>query len=206
MNAGIDRKGTTWLFNPFVYIAGAQALGLGLAAILVAGLVGSVSNTHFDGVLDTHTGATAPLWFFLAQGFVDWLCLAVVLLLFGKLISKTAFRSIDLFGTQALARWPTLFISLVCLPPAIERFGNAMLAQLTHPGAPLALNTPDALIFFAAVALMLVLLCWEVALMYKSYSVSCNVKGGMAIGTFIAGLLLAEILSKIAIYSLLKLI
>ena len=52
---------------------------------------------------------------------------------------------------------------------------------------------------------MLLLLCWEVALMYKSYSVSCNVKGGKAIGTFIAGLLLAEILSKSALYWLLKL-
>ena len=52
---------------------------------------------------------------------------------------------------------------------------------------------------------MLVFLCWEVYLMYKSYSVSCNVRGGMAIGTFVAGLFLAEILSKIAIYSLLHL-
>jgi len=50
---------------------------------------------------------------------------------------------------------------------------------------------------------MIVLLCWMVALMYKSYSVSCNVRGGKAIGTFIAGLLLAEILSKIAVYRLL---
>jgi hypothetical protein len=38
-----------------------------------------------------------------------------------------------------------------------------------------------------------------VALMYKAFSVSCNVKGGKAIGTFIGGLLLAEIISKICI-------
>jgi hypothetical protein len=49
---------------------------------------------------------------------------------------------------------------------------------------------------------MLLLICWVVALMYKSYSVSCNVKGGLAIGTFIAGLILAETLSKIAILKL----
>lgn len=205
MNAGIDRKTTTWLFNPFVYIAGAQALGLGLAAILAAGLIGSISNTHFDGVLDTHTGMSAPIWFFLAAGFIDWLCLAIVLLVFGKIISKTAFRTIDLCGTQALARWPMLFVSLVTLLPAVQRFGNELVVQMTNPGTHIAFNSADAVIFFASTALLLVLICWEVYLMYKSYSVSCNVKGGIAIGTFIAGLLLAEILSKIAIYSLLRL-
>jgi hypothetical protein len=205
MNLQTDRKLTTLLFNPFVYIAGAQALGLGLAAILLAGLVGSLSHTHFDGVLDTHTGLHAPLWVFLAEGLVDWLCVALMLLIFGKIISKTSFRTLDLLGTQALARWPTLFISLVTLPPAFQRFSHDLLEQLTHPGGKIEINPSDAIIFFAAVLAMLLLLCWMVFLMYKSYSVSCNVKGGKAIGTFIAGLLLAEILSKIAVYRLLTL-
>lgn len=39
---------------------------------------------------------------------------------------------------------------------------------------------------------------WQ-ALSYRSFSVSCNVKGGRAIGTFIAGVLLAEIISKAVI-------
>jgi len=205
MELNNNRKLTTTLFNPFVYIAGAQALGLGLGAILLAGLIGSLSNTHFDGVLDTHTGLHVPLWVFLAEGLADWLCLSLVLLIFGKIISNTAFRTIDLLGTQALARWPSLFISLIPLLPAFQRFSHDLVAQLTNPGGTIAYNTPDASIFFAGVTIMLLLLCWEVALMYKSYSVSCNVKGGKAIGTFIAGLLLAEILSKIALYWLLKL-
>jgi len=104
MELNNNRKLTTTLFNPFVYIAGAQALGLGLGAILLAGLIGSLSNTHFDGVLDTHTGLHVPLWVFLAEGLADWLCLSLVLLIFGKIISNTAFRTIDLLGTQALAR------------------------------------------------------------------------------------------------------
>ena len=39
MNPNPDRKLTTLLFNPFVYIAGAKALFPGLGAILVAGLI-----------------------------------------------------------------------------------------------------------------------------------------------------------------------
>src|SRR5687767_10350791 len=117
-----DRTPKALLFNPFTYIAGAQALGLGLVAILAAGFIGSWSNTHFDGVLDLHTGACAPLWVFLVQGFVSWLCLSLVLLIVGRMISRTSFRTIDLLGTQALARWPTIFMSLIVLPTGFQRF------------------------------------------------------------------------------------
>ena len=56
-----DKRPSTLLFNPFVYIAGGKALVLGLLTILVAGFLGSLSTTHFDGVLDTHTGRPATL-------------------------------------------------------------------------------------------------------------------------------------------------
>ena len=197
------KKPITLLFNPFVYIAGAKALGLGLAAILLAGFVGSWSNTHFDGVLDVHTGTRAPLWFFLVEGFINWLSLSIVLWLGGKLISQTAFRGIDLFGTQALARWPTLFISLMTLAKPYQRFGHELLEQMKR--GKFDLNSMDAIIFFAIALGIIPFICWMVALMYKSFSVSCNVKGGKAIGTFIAGLFIAEILSKLCLGPLLSL-
>jgi hypothetical protein len=204
MNLAQDRKWTTLLFNPFVYIAGGQALGFGVGAIVLAGLIGALGHTHFDGVLDTHVGAPAPLGFFLAEGLIDWLCLALVLLVLGKIASKTNFRAIDLLGTQALARWPTLITSIVTLPPAMRRFSQELLQHVSNPAAVIQLlATPDAMIFFAISLLMLPLVVWTVALMYQSYSVSCNLRGAKAIVTFIAGLLLAEILSKIVIYRLL---
>ena len=88
MNPSPERKVATLLFNPFVFIAGGQALLLGAITILVAGLIGHAGNTHFDGVLDVHSGASAPLWFFLSEGINDWLCLDVVLWVFGRIISK----------------------------------------------------------------------------------------------------------------------
>jgi hypothetical protein len=192
-----QNKSITLLFNPFFYIAGVQALGLGLAAIFLAGLVGSWGHAHFDGVLDTHVGASAPLWFFFAEGLMDWLCLGIVLLVCGKIISKSAFRAVDLLGTQALARWPTLLISLITLPKAFLRFANELAQQLKQ--GKFQLNAADSIIFFAIVIAMIPLVCWMVALMYKSFSVSCNVKGGKAIGTFIAGIIVAEVLSKLCL-------
>lgn len=192
-----ETKTVTWLFNPFIYIAGTKALWLGLAAILLAGLVGSLSNTHFDGVLDTHTGAYAPRWVFLVEGIINWLCLSTILLGLGRIISRTAFRTIDLLGTQALARWPTLFMSLLALQPAFQRFGNELLEQLKQ--GKFNFNTIDALIFFAVAFAMIPFLCWMVFLMYKSFSVSCNVKGLKGIGFFILGILVAELLSKVCL-------
>ena len=205
MNTNPDRKLTTLLFNPFVYIAGAKALFLGLGAILVAGLIGAAGHTHFDGVLDVHSGAHAPLWVFLAEGMIDWLCLAIVLLIIGKIVSKTSFRIIDVLGTQALARWPTVFISVVTLPPAFLRFSNYLVEQFLKPGANTEFNFTDAAVFSVVVLVLTALTCWFVVLMYKAYSVSCNLRGGKAIGTFIGGLLLAEILSKVALVGLLGL-
>lgn len=201
MKINTDRKPAFFLFNPFVYIAGGKALVLGLAGIFLAGFFGAFTNTHFDGVLDTHTGAGAPLWLFLAEGVVDWLCLGLVLLIAGRIISRTSFRTIDLLGTQALARWPAILIALATLPKGFARFSNSILEQI-RDGKTIAFNTVDAVTFLIAVGVMLVLVIWMVALMYRSFSVSCNVAGGRAIGVFIGGVIVAEILSKIAVYGL----
>ena len=196
-------KPAVLLFNPSVYIAGAPALVLGLAAILLAGFLGSLGNVHFDGVLDTHIGARAPVWVFLLEGILDWLCLGLVLLVLGRIISRTAFRAVDVLGTQALARWPTIIMSLIVLPSAFRRSTNNLVEHL-RLGDVSKIDWADALVVLALVMVLLLFLCWMVELMYKAFSVSCNAKGGKAIGTFVAGILLAEILSKICVVLVLQ--
>lgn len=199
MNPTTEKKPLTLLFNPFFYVAGGKALGIGLATILLAGLIGALGNAHFDGVLDTHVGAHAPLWFFLAEGIIDWLCLGAALLALGLVVSKTAFRALDVLGTQALARWPSLLLAPLMLPGAVGRFGAQLVALISHPEASRAINIPDAIIFCFVVLATIPITCWMVYLMYKGYSVSCNLKGGRGIGTFIVGLIAGEVLSKLCI-------
>ena len=197
------RKLSTWLFNPFFYVAGTKALLIGWAAILVAGFLGSLSRTHFDGVLDAHTGIDAPTWVFLAEGFVAWICLTVTLLITGRIMSRTSFRTIDLAGTQALARWPIALLGLITLPKGYQRFSVYLLDQLLRHDGQIEFAGADAIIF-AAVALGMILLAgWTAFLMYKSYSVSCNLKGAKAVLSFIGTMIVAEILSKTAFYCLL---
>ena len=188
-----------WLFDPFTYVAGGRALALGLAAMLLAGLIGSFSYTHFDGVLDLHTGRPAATWVFLSEGLINWLSLAVVLFVFGKLASKSAFRARDLFGTQAMARWPMLIGAVAALAPPYRRFAAAVAENPMNIMRGTGVAVFDMVVAVLAMIVIVVMLVWMVALMYRSYRICCNLKGGTAVATFVVGLFIAEGLSKVAV-------
>lgn len=200
--AASPKRLIVWLFNPFAYIAGGQALIAGLIGILAAGLLGSLGHVHFDGVLDMHIGAGAPLWFFIAEGFVDWLCLAILLLIAGLLLKGRSFRAIDVLGTQALARWPMLLSAAVGILPANQRVLAELMKMAQNPNHPLALPVADTVVFALAMIVSLVMIVWMVMLMYQAYTVSCNLKGAKAVVSFIVVLLIAETASKFALWPL----
>ena len=191
-----------WLFNPFRVVAGYKALLLGLAIILISALVGSLGNTHFDGVLDVHTGLQTPLWLFFAEGLINWICMAIPLFFFGLIVSSSSFRAIDVLGTQALARGPYLITALAMLPDANRRIGEYLIAKFTQTAPTATINYIDILVFVLAMVLAVLMTVWMVALMYRAYCVSCNIKGAKAISTFIVSLIGAEVLSKFAILRL----
>lgn len=196
------------LFHPFVRVAGLQALFLGIASIALAGGLGSIQGLHFDGVLDVHVGARLPWWVSMAEGLINWLSLALLLFIAGKIVSNTRFRAVDLFGTQALARWPMVLVSLICFAPGFHRYSDALtkalLAMAAKPGKVVLppINT-DALVFGLALFMMIACTVWMVALMWKSFAHSCNARGGKAVAAFVISLLLAEVLSKVLIVQLL---
>jgi hypothetical protein len=191
-----------WLFNPFQFIAGGSTLLLGLIIMLVSAFLGSLSNSHFDGVLDLHIGKAAPLWFFTTEVLIDWLCLSIVLLITGLIVSRSSFRIIDCFGTQALARSPYLLAAVVVLPKGFTRFAEYLASKAMQQTPANTIQNGDVLFFAIGAVVCLLMIIWMVVLMYRAYSVSCNVKGGKAIGSFIAGLIIAGVLSKVAIWQL----
>ncbi|MEN6306542.1 MAG: hypothetical protein ABFD91_02200 [Anaerohalosphaeraceae bacterium] len=196
-----------WLFNPFTYLAGWQALMLGVILIIGTALLGSVGNVHFDGVLDMHMGAEAPLWFFIAEGFIDWLSLAIYLWIAGLIVRGSAFRMVDVFGTQALARWPMLLSAAAGILPANQRVTEELMKIVQNPGQPpvLALEPIDVIVFAMAMIIILVTIIWMIVLMYRAYAVSCNLKGAKAFVSFIICLLVAEAMSKLGLYTIIKL-
>ncbi len=173
-----------WLFNPFVYIAGWQALGLGLLLMLVTLVIASFSGTHFDGAIDIHFGARYPFWLCVFEQLNAWLSSVVIFFAAGFILSKSKIRIIDVAGTLALARFPMLFAALIGFIPTLHQL-------------PSAKNMAIIAIGGLVVALFSI---WMIALMYKAFTISCNLKGGKAIWGFIVAIILAEILSKIIIH------
>ena len=99
-----------WLFNPFIYIAGAQALAIGFVFMIITAIICWFSQLHFNGLLQVNTHSSTFLAYFI-EGFLCW---AVPVLLFyigGRLVSRSHIRLIDVAGTFALARWVLVFMA-----------------------------------------------------------------------------------------------
>lgn len=194
----------TWLFNPFHYVAGGAALALGVGLVVAAGLIGSASTTHFDGVLDVHTGAEGPLWRFVAEGLVSWLAVALLLWVGGRLVSRSRVRAVDVFGTQALARAPSLVTALAALLPGYRRYALHLAAQFTTAAPEVQVRAADPVVFGLVAVVTLAMVVWMVALMYRGFVVACNVRGGKAIGAFLAAVALGEVVSKAILYAVMS--
>ena len=189
-----------WLFNPFYYVAGAKALGLGWLVLILTGMFGFWGKIRFDGLLDFHMGfPPLSIWGNIAETFLSWLLLSILLFLGSKMISKSRPRLIDVFGTQALARLPYLLVSLTALMPGVNRFTNGLLTGR----ASWDQFSPDMAVFLFVAIFGLVMMAWMIALMYRAFAVSCNVSGKVAILVFIIALAVGEIISKVIILRML---
>ncbi|MYK39963.1 MAG: hypothetical protein F4049_07065 [Gemmatimonadetes bacterium] len=177
-----------WLFNPFHFLAGGQALVWGLACIALTAWLGGIFDFRFTGVISFQRTAPAPLWHAIAQGLMAWAIPSALLYIGGRLISRSRVRPIDVFGTLALARAPGLLIALLVVSPPFRDLTTSLIAQgISHLSiAQLALLSSVGIV-------LILLLVWMVLLMYRAFAISCNVAGGRAIAVFIAAIALGEV-------------
>ena len=183
-----------WIFNPFVYIAGTKALLIGWSVMLATAWIGFYSHTHFDGVIDVHTGRVSPISIHFLEQLVAWGVPVIIFYVAGMIFSHSRIRLIDVAGTIALSRVVMIF-------PAVIGFGiHAPAAKPKTLEDVMKMITPQTI---GLGLLVMAFTIWMVALLYNAYSVSCNMKGGKATGVFIGGLVLSEIVAFIIIHQFL---
>ena len=182
-----------FLINPFTRIAGWQAFGMGLLILLVTGVVGAYSNVAFDGVFDMHLMDLTLEKSLLIQA-ISVVSLVLVMWVTAMLVSKT-FRFIDILGTMSLARAPFLLL-------AFAGFFT------TTPDMQALMKDPysifESVSFIVVMVLSLPVIVWNITLMFNALRVSCDIKGSKLTIAFILALFVAEIISKTAIYFLVK--
>ncbi|MDR1171513.1 MAG: DUF3887 domain-containing protein [Bacteroidales bacterium] len=174
-----------WVINPFERIAGWQALIIGATVMAITAVVGKINHISFDGALDVHLGVTYSFLEVFVMQAVDFLTLFSGMWLAGVIFSRSRIRIIDVAGTVSLARAPMLLLVMICFLPVIP---DSMF------------DIPHLIIF---ILVTIPLYIWMIALMYHAYSVSCHLKSGRAVISFIGALLVAEVASKVILYLLL---
>jgi hypothetical protein len=185
------------LFNPFEKIAGFKALLIGLAVIIVSAVAGWYAGVNFDGVIDMHIlKKDLKLQTHFIEVIFVWFLFSAVLFAAGTVVSKSKIRLIDVFGTQALARWPFLPAVLITVLFNAEKISQHLMYVYLGLGEPTHPSTLEYVLYGFYILLTLLFLVYTIYLMYKAYSVSCNLTGAKGIFSFIIALIIAEFLSK----------
>ena len=187
-----DMSVAQWLFNPFVRLAGAPALGLGLTIVVATGVVAAMAGVHLDGLLDFHPGFAVPLWVPVVEGLVNWSVFTLLVWPVSLMIAARAVRLVDIAGTQALARFPLLLSALVCLPPGVRNAHEEAVAAVTQGRLPLPQGWEPVVAGFHITACVI----WMVWLMWKAFSLCCNQRGVRTVTVFVVIVLAGEVATK----------
>ncbi|WP_170264952.1 hypothetical protein [Salibacter halophilus] len=179
------------LLRPFDFIAGQTAVISGIIFAILGGVLAHYLSIHFNGLFNLKYIQPQTFPFSqIAESVFVVLVLATIEFLIVRLFFKRPTRWIDYFGTSLLARIP-IYIMAGLFPAfglSEEYFVN-MLNELSTNG-----QIPDTsnLLIFSLISLPL--LVYSVYLYYHAFAVSGGIKGAKAVISFIAAIILSEII------------
>ncbi|MFC1733956.1 hypothetical protein ACFL6I_26945 [candidate division KSB1 bacterium] len=192
------------IYNPFERIGGYTALGIGLVVIFITSCLASLSLLHFDGIIDMHFGGDSSLCLFFIQNLVNLIVITLVFYFIGIFISPSRIRLLDIIGTQALARTPMLLpASFACLIN-IKKYNEYIITAILHDNFKIALTFTEWVLVVLLLIIVLISIIWMIVLMFNAYSISTNIKGTKLTVSFIIGIIIAEVITKLINFFLLK--
>ena len=160
--------------NPFIRIAGMQALLWGVVGLVVSTLLSGLSGYHYHGLLHFGPAPNSAWWCFVAEHLIVWLVPATLFYIAGKVLSNSQIRMIDVYGTVLFAQLPLIVMNLIYLLPPMQA-----IAQLDSTMAPteiLAIPNLHWAIFLSLFGLLFIL--FSLVWMFQALKVSCNLKQG----------------------------
>jgi hypothetical protein len=185
------------LINPFEKIAGFQSLFAGTAGMLIGGIVGYYSNTHFDGILNIHAGLPSPLHVHLAGPFTSVFILGLWFTIFSFIFGKRGIRIVDIFGTQCFAFIPLVPASLMGFSKTIGLVNEYLQQYAANPSLSFGLEPLQLFIFIFMMLAILTLSVWSAIWIYNGFKVASNLKSSILIPVYASGLIISMIVPKI---------
>ena len=160
------------IVNPFIRIAGGQALIWGFLGLIVSTLLCWISGYHYHGLLHFGPAPNPAWWCYLAEHLIVWLIPALLFYLGGLFLSHSRIRVIDVLGTVLFAQLPLFGMNLISLLPAMR-----MMSQMNMNMSPEEmLAQPYFILAMILTLLGLPFLILTLIWMFNALKVSCNLK------------------------------
>ena len=160
------------IVNPFIRIAGGQALIWGFLGLIVSTLLCWISGYHYHGLLHFGPAPNPAWWCYLAEHLIVWLIPALLFYLGGLFLSHSRIRVIDVLGTVLFAQLPLLGMNLISLLPAMR-----MMSQMNMNMSPEEmLAQPYFILAMILTLLGLPFLILTLIWMFNALKVSFNLK------------------------------
>ena len=160
------------IVNPFIRIAGGQALIWGFLGLIVSTLLCWISGYHYHGLLHFGPAPNPAWWCYLAEHLIVWLIPALLFYLGGLFLSHSRIRVIDVLGTVLFAQLPLLGMNLISLLPAMR-----MMSQMNMNMSPEEmLAQPYFILAMILTLLGLPFLILTLIWMFNALKVSCHLQ------------------------------
>ena len=195
------------IVNPFIRIAGGQALIWGFLGLIVSTLLCWISGYHYHGLLHFGPAPNPAWWCYLAEHLIVWLIPALLFYLGGLFLSHSRIRVIDVLGTVLFAQLPLLGMNLISLLPAM-RMMSQMNMNLTEEPERLdfSAQSPEEMLaqpyFVLAMILTLLglpFLILTLIWMFNALKVSCNLKQWKLWTVALIGIIGGDVLCRLLI-------
>ena len=184
-----------WL-NPFQKIAGFKALVIGMVILVLTCYLGVKAGLYYFGPVSViNASALAKqnihhlFLFLLYQNVVIWLVLAVSFMIAAKILQKNKIRIIDFLGTVALARFPTLLIT-ICIY-LIRVFYPSTLEVDMSKGLPIHAN----LIQYLVSLIISTLVVWQAFTYFYAFKESSGLLGKKLLWGFLGVIILVQFIA-----------
>lgn len=186
------------LYNPLEVLGIRRGFTWAIVIVIVLTAVAWWAGVHLDGALDLHLAPTTPSTaLIIVESLIAWLSLGILFFMASRIFGGNSGLAGHL-AAAGLGRFPYILAAIL---GSRQVLGQAMTQGMTV-GEETVTVSPDALMspgLIIGSLLLMAFIIWAVAIMYTGFRHASRIQGGKKIAAFIVGLVLAEIVSKLAL-------
>ncbi len=190
----------TLLINPFEKFSERQLLAAGSLFTGIGIVLCSIFNLRFIGILKMNPVKKVEFYAPAAEIALCLLSASLCLFILGKIINKKT-RFIDLFITSLIAMFPLYLTSIFNFNGILYTITNKILNSIKLD-KPESITTLDMTFLMAFSFVLMLLLVLFVLLLFKGFKTAANAKGIKHTLLFAVALIIADVISRIAISNL----